>query len=172
MLIVGAGPIGIMAAAVCRHVGARYIVITDINQYRLDLAKQFGITEAVNVRECMILKQTVEKLNDAMHSIGMKEGFDVGLEMSGDAQAISAMVNTMNTGGRMALLGLSGSLMDSLTAITSVGGGLGLAIVLLIIVVVGFFVVKFIFKSMKMIGILILIGLGIIAFLFVGSAIV
>src|SRR5690606_19489532 len=75
VLITGAGPIGIMAAAVARHVGARHVVITDINDYRLDLAKKMGATRTVNVGR--------ENLKDVMKDIGMTEGFDVGLEMSG-----------------------------------------------------------------------------------------
>ena len=98
VLITGAGPIGIMAAAICRHVGARYIVITDLNPYRLELAKKMGVDRAVNVKE--------EKLSDVMHSLGMKEGFDVGLEMSGSSAAFSDMVQNMFNGGSIALLGL------------------------------------------------------------------
>ena len=97
VLITGAGPIGIMAAAVCRHVGARYVVITDINPYRLELAKKMGVDRAVNVSE--------EKLSDVMRSLGMKEGFDVGLEMSGSAAAFSDMVDNMFNSGSIALLG-------------------------------------------------------------------
>ena len=108
VLITGAGPIGIMAAAVCRHVGARHIVITDVNPYRLKLAEQFGVTRAVNVKSCASVEDTAGLLKQVMHEIGMKEGFDVGLEMSGFPMAINSMIATMNTGGRMALLGLSG----------------------------------------------------------------
>lgn len=108
VLIVGAGPIGMMAAAVCRHAGARYIVITDVNDYRLDMAKQFGVTETVNVGDAKDHTDAVAKIKTVMNKIGMKEGFDVGLEMSGNARAIATMVETMNTGGRLALLGLSG----------------------------------------------------------------
>lgn len=74
-MVSGAGPIGIMAAAVCKHVGARHVVITDVNEYRLDLARKMGVTRAVNVSK--------ENLNDVMTELGMTEGFDVGLEMSG-----------------------------------------------------------------------------------------
>jgi len=108
ILITGAGPIGMMAASICRHAGARHIVISDINQYRLDLSEQFGVTKSVNVKDCKDVKQTTDKLKETMTEIGMREGFDVGLEMSGNARAISAMVNSMNTGGKLALLGLSG----------------------------------------------------------------
>ncbi|WP_105101429.1 L-threonine 3-dehydrogenase [Microbulbifer pacificus] len=98
VLITGAGPIGIMAAAVARHVGARHVVITDINDYRLDLAKKMGATRTVNVSR--------EKLPDVMKEIGMTEGFDVGLEMSGVAVAFRDMLSAMNHGGKIAMLGI------------------------------------------------------------------
>ncbi len=98
VLITGAGPIGIMAAAVAKHVGARHVVITDVNEYRLDLAKKMGVTRAVNVMN--------EKLEDVMQSLGMTEGFDVGLEMSGVPSAFSQMLSNMNNGGKIALLGI------------------------------------------------------------------
>ena len=98
VLITGAGPIGIMAVAICRHVGARHVVITDINDYRLNLAKQMGATRAVNVKH--------EKLSDVMQQIGMTEGFDVGLEMSGNGAAFSSMLESMNHGGNVAILGI------------------------------------------------------------------
>lgn len=98
VLITGAGPIGIMAAAVCRHVGARHVVITDVNQYRLDLAMKMGASRAVNVAE--------EKLTDVMNELGMTEGFDVGLEMSGVPSAFKQMLDTMNHGGKIAMLGI------------------------------------------------------------------
>ena len=98
VLISGAGPIGIMAAAVCRHVGARNVVITDINDYRLELARNMGVTRAVNVAQ--------EDLHDVMHSLGMTEGFDVGLEMSGAPPAFRSLLEVMNHGGRIALLGI------------------------------------------------------------------
>lgn len=98
VLITGAGPIGIMAAAVAKHVGARHVVITDINEYRLDLAKQMGATRAVNVNH--------EKLTDVMSELGMTEGFDVGLEMSGVPVALRDMLNNMNHGGKVAMLGI------------------------------------------------------------------
>lgn len=98
VLITGAGPIGIMAAAVARHVGARHVVITDINDYRLSLAEKMGATRAVNVSR--------ENLQDVMHGLGMTEGFDVGLEMSGVPSAFSDMLSKMNNGGKIALLGI------------------------------------------------------------------
>jgi threonine 3-dehydrogenase len=98
VLITGAGPIGIMAAAVCRHVGARHIVITDVNQYRLDLALQMGASRAVNVAD--------HDLKEVMSELGMTEGFDVGLEMSGVPSAFKQMLNTMNHGGKIAMLGI------------------------------------------------------------------
>ncbi|MRX28002.1 L-threonine 3-dehydrogenase [Kangiella sp. HZ709] len=101
VLITGAGPIGIMAAAIAKHVGARHVVITDINDYRLDLAKQMGATRTVNV--------TQEKLEDVMSEIGMTEGFDVGLEMSGVPVAFQSMLKTMNHGGKIAMLGIPSS---------------------------------------------------------------
>lgn len=98
VLITGAGPIGIMAAAVARHVGARHVVITDVNEYRLDLAKKMGATRAVDVSK--------ESLKDVMKELGMKEGFDVGLEMSGVPSAFAQMLETMNHGGKIAMLGI------------------------------------------------------------------
>ena len=98
VLITGAGPIGAMAAAIGHFVGARNVVITDVNDYRLDLAKQLGATRAVNVAR--------ENLKDVMSDLGMTEGFDVGLEMSGVLQAFSSMLETMNHGGRVAMLGI------------------------------------------------------------------
>jgi len=98
VLITGAGPIGIMAAAVAKHVGARHVVITDVNEYRLSLAKQMGATRAVNVAK--------ENLKDVMKDLGMTEGFDIGLEMSGVPSAFNAMLNSMNHGGKIAMLGI------------------------------------------------------------------
>ena len=98
VLITGAGPIGIMAAAVAKHVGARHVVITDINPYRLALAEKMGATRAVNVAE--------QKLEDVMAELGMTEGFDVGLEMSGVPVAFNSMLNNMNHGGKIAMLGI------------------------------------------------------------------
>ncbi|MBX7113735.1 MAG: L-threonine 3-dehydrogenase [Myxococcaceae bacterium] len=98
VLITGAGPIGVMAAAICRHAGARHIVVTDVNDYRLGLAKQMGATLAVNVS-----KTTLEA---TMSQLGMKEGFDVGLEMSGNGAAFRDMLKVMNHGGSVAILGI------------------------------------------------------------------
>jgi threonine 3-dehydrogenase len=98
VLITGAGPIGCMAAAICRHVGARYVVVTDINPYRLELAKKLGATRVVNVKE--------QNVRDVMKEVGMTEGFDVGLEMSGSEPAFQTMLATMNNGGRIGLLGI------------------------------------------------------------------
>jgi len=98
VLITGAGPIGIMAAAVARHAGARYIVITDLNEYRLALAKKMHVDVAVNVQKMSVM--------DAQRQLGMKEGFDVGLEMSGNASAFRDMLHNMAHGGRIAILGI------------------------------------------------------------------
>jgi threonine 3-dehydrogenase len=98
VLITGAGPIGIMAAAVAKHVGARHVVITDVNEYRLELARKMGATRAVNV--------ATEKLEDVMTELEMTEGFDVGLEMSGVPSAFNSMLNNMNHGGKIAMLGI------------------------------------------------------------------
>lgn len=98
VLITGAGPIGIMAAMIVRHIGARYVVITDVNDYRLELARQAGVDRAINVK--------TESLQQTMQELGMKEGFDIGLEMSGNPDALNAMVNSMNHGGRIAMLGI------------------------------------------------------------------
>ena len=98
VLITGAGPIGIMAVAIAKHAGARFVVITDMNPYRLDLAKKMGATLAVNVKET--------NLRDAQKQLGMKEGFDVGLEMSGSPAAFVEMIANMAHGGKIALLGI------------------------------------------------------------------
>ena len=98
VLITGAGPIGIMAVTIARHVGARNIVITDVNDYRLGIAKQMGATRAVNVG-----RQTVREV---MADLSMTEGFDVGLEMSGVPSAFRDMLDTINHGGKLALLGI------------------------------------------------------------------
>ncbi len=98
VLITGAGPIGAMAAAVVRHAGARHVVITDVNPHRLDLARKMGVTRAVDVRS--------EKLEDVQRELGMEEGFDVGLEMSGNASALREMIANMSHGGKLALLGI------------------------------------------------------------------
>lgn len=98
VLITGAGPVGIMAVAIAKHVGARHVVVTDVNSYRLNLAKRMGATRIVNVAE--------ESLTDVMAELGMQEGFDIGLEMSGVPSAFRQMLATMNHGGRIALLGI------------------------------------------------------------------
>ena len=98
VLITGAGPIGIMAAAVARHAGARYIVITDINDYRLELAAEMRVDLALNINRTSIAQ--------AQKKLGMKEGFDVGLEMSGNASALRDMLHNMAHGGRIAMLGI------------------------------------------------------------------
>ncbi|MEM7612222.1 MAG: L-threonine 3-dehydrogenase [Pseudomonadota bacterium] len=98
VLITGAGPIGIMAVAVARHVGARHIVVTDVNDYRLALARQMGATLAINV--------TRDTLDDAMQTLGMEEGFDVGMEMSGNGSALRELLRVMHHGGKVALLGI------------------------------------------------------------------
>jgi len=98
VLITGAGPIGIMAVAIARYAGARHVVITDVNDYRLDLARKMGASRAINV--------TRESIDDTMKSLGMVEGFDVGMEMSGNAQAFRDMLRTMHHGGKVAILGI------------------------------------------------------------------
>jgi threonine 3-dehydrogenase len=98
VLITGAGPIGLMAAAVVRHAGARYVVITDVNPYRLELARKMGVTVALDVRE--------GSLAESQAALGMKEGFDVGLEMSGNPAALRDMVENLSHGASIALLGL------------------------------------------------------------------
>ena len=98
VLITGAGPIGIMAVAIARYAGARHIVITDINDYRLRLAKKMGATVVLNV--------TKGSLDDTMNELGMEEGFDVGMEMSGVSSAFRDMLRTVHHGGRVALLGI------------------------------------------------------------------
>ena len=98
VLITGAGPIGIMAVAIARYAGARHIVITDINDYRLELARKMGATRALNVSE--------ESIDQTMTDLGMEEGFDVGMEMSGNPSAFRDMLRTMHHGGKIALLGI------------------------------------------------------------------
>jgi threonine 3-dehydrogenase len=97
VLITGAGPIGIMAAEVCRFIGARHVIITDVNEYRLDLATHFGVTSAVNVAK--------QSIKDVMSELNMSNGFDVGLEMSGNPAAFNSMIESMYNGGYIALLG-------------------------------------------------------------------
>ena len=98
VLITGAGPIGIMASLVCRHAGARNVVITDVSEFRLELARKLGVTLAVQAGE--------GALRRAMAQLGMREGFDVGLEMSGAPAALQAMIAPLAHGGRIAVLGL------------------------------------------------------------------
>ncbi|MBI4326671.1 MAG: L-threonine 3-dehydrogenase [Chloroflexi bacterium] len=98
VLITGAGPIGIMAAAIAKHAGARFVVVTDMNDYRLGLAKKMGATRAVNVQR--------ENLQEVQKELGMKEGFDVGLEMSGSPAAFRDMIDNVCHGGKIALLGI------------------------------------------------------------------
>jgi len=98
VLITGAGPIGIMAVAICRHVGARHVVITDVNDYRLGLAAKMGASRVLNVSR--------QSIDEAMEDLEMEEGFDVGLEMSGNAVALRDMLRTMHHGGKVALLGI------------------------------------------------------------------
>jgi threonine 3-dehydrogenase len=98
VLVTGAGPIGIMAAAIARHAAARYVVITDVNEYRLDLARKMGATVAFNAKE--------GKLGDLQKQLGMKEGFDVGLEMSGNPAAFRDLIDNMCHGGKIAMLGI------------------------------------------------------------------
>ena len=98
VLITGAGPIGIIAAGICRHIGARHVVVTDINDYRLQLAGAMGATHLVNVQR--------ESLDEAMQAQDIYEGFDIGLEMSGNPQAFNDMLRHMYHGGKVALLGI------------------------------------------------------------------
>jgi threonine 3-dehydrogenase len=98
VLITGAGPIGLMSAIVARHAGARYIVVSDVSEYRLDLAQRIGVTAAANVADTSIA--------DVIGRLGMREGFDVGLEMSGKPAALREMLASMTHGGKIAMLGL------------------------------------------------------------------
>jgi len=98
VLITGAGPIGVMAAAIARYAGARHIVVTDVNDYRLELARGMGASKALNV--------TRETLDETMNELGMEEGFDVGMEMSGNPDAFRDMLRTMHHGGKVAILGI------------------------------------------------------------------
>jgi threonine 3-dehydrogenase len=104
VLITGAGTIGMMAAAVCRHAGARHVVITDVNPWRLELAGRMGATRVVDVRK--------ETLADVQKELGMHEGFDVGLEMSGNGAAFKELINNMCHGGKVSVLGISNGAMD------------------------------------------------------------
>jgi threonine 3-dehydrogenase len=98
VLITGAGPIGVMAIAVARHAGARFVVITDVNPYRLELAKRMGATLAVDVRN--------QSIKDVQNKLGMREGFDIGLEMSGNPAAFRDMIANMAHGGKISMLGI------------------------------------------------------------------
>ncbi len=98
VIITGAGPIGIIAAGICKYAGARNVIITDVNDFRLGLAKQMGATATVNVAK--------ESLEEAMRAGGIVEGFDVGLEMSGNGNAFNQMTGAMRNGGKISLLGL------------------------------------------------------------------
>ncbi|MGI9328310.1 MAG: L-threonine 3-dehydrogenase, partial [Pseudomonadales bacterium] len=104
VLITGAGPIGIMATAIAAHAGARYVVVTDVNPYRLELARKMGATLTLDVRE--------QKIGDAQSQLGMTEGFDVGLEMSGNPAAFREMLANMCHGGKIAMLGIPGQEME------------------------------------------------------------
>ena len=104
VLVTGAGPIGIMGAAVARHAGARYVVITDVNPTRLELARKMGVTLAVNPKE--------KSLKEVQKDLGMTEGFDVGLEMSGNPGAFRDMIANMAHGGKIAMLGIPGEEMS------------------------------------------------------------
>lgn len=98
VLITGAGPIGVMAVAICKHAGARHVVITDVNDYRLNLAKQMGATLAINVKR--------DSIADAQRKLDMHEGFDIGLEMSGNGSAFNDMITNMAHGGKISMLGI------------------------------------------------------------------
>jgi threonine 3-dehydrogenase len=98
VLITGAGPIGVMAVAIARYAGARHVVITDVNDYRLGLARKMGATRAINISNTTI--------DDTMKDLGMVEGFDVGMEMSGNPAAFRDLLRTMHHGGKVALLGI------------------------------------------------------------------
>ena len=117
VLITGAGPIGIMAAGICKFAGARRVVITDINDYRLDLAKKMGVDAAVNTMN--------EDLTKIMKDLGLVEGFDVGLEMSGNGMALQQMISCMRNGGKISLLGISNKPV-SMDMNTIIGKGLTL----------------------------------------------
>ncbi len=104
VLITGAGPIGCMAAAVAKHAGARYVVVTDVNDYRLDLASKMGATSTLNVRE--------RRIAEVQSELRLEEGFDVGLEMSGNPQAFQEMLDNMCHGGKIAILGIPGEKME------------------------------------------------------------
>ena len=115
VLITGAGPIGIMAAGIAKFSGARNVVITDLNDYRLDLAKKFGVVTVNTGRE---------DLKKVMEDLGIKEGFDVGMEMSGNRFALNQLINSMANGGRIALLGIQGRNMTEVPINTIIWNGL------------------------------------------------
>lgn len=115
VLITGAGPIGIMAAGIAKFSGARNVVITDLNDYRLELARQFGVT-TVNTGK--------EDLNEVMKDLGIHEGFDVGMEMSGNRFALNQLIGAMANGGRIALLGIQGRNMTEVPINTIIWNGL------------------------------------------------
>ena len=98
VLVTGAGPIGVMATAIARHVGARFVVVSDLSPYRLELARKAGAD--------LVVDPTRTDLRTAMDQLGMREGYDIGLEMSGAPAAVESMISTMNHGGRIAMLGL------------------------------------------------------------------
>ncbi len=116
VLVTGAGPIGIMAAGIARFCGARNVVITDVNDYRLELAREFGVTAAVNTAR--------EDLTSVMRSLGIMEGFDVGMEMSGNAKALNQLIGAMENGGRIALLGIQDRNMTEIPLNTIIWNGL------------------------------------------------
>ena len=116
VLVTGAGPIGIMAAGIARFCGARNVVITDLNDYRLKLAEKFGVTAAVNTGR--------EDLKTVMADLGIKEGFDVAMEMSGSRQALLQLINSMANGGRIALLGIQNRNMTEVPINTIIWNGL------------------------------------------------
>ena len=114
VMISGAGPIGIIAAGICKYAGARRVVITDMNDYRLDLARKMGVDAAVNVAR--------DDLRQVMHDLHLIEGFDVGLEMSGSGAAFNQMLSVMRTGGKIAMLGLgNGAITIDMNAVISKG---------------------------------------------------
>ena len=106
VLITGAGPVGLFASQIARFVGARHVVITDINLYRLKIAEKMGATRTINLSDCKEPGDSLKKLKAVMDELGMTEGFDVGLEMSGNPNAFRDMLTTMNNGGNIAFLGI------------------------------------------------------------------
>ena len=106
VLITGAGPVGLFASQIARFVGARHVVITDINPYRLKIAEKMGATRTINLSDCKEPGDSLKKLKAVMDELGMIEGFDVGLEMSGNPNAFRDMLTTMNNGGNIAFLGI------------------------------------------------------------------